>query len=142
MEASRSDHGRSADLTTPATTTIEVTTADETTPPNPMPVPTPMPTPCPTSDNASGISAAGIAAIFGVVSSILLSCITVWQGFCYPRQEHKKRMKKQDVELRTVVAQRKTAEARLKSVEEELAHQREVARAALGEPLSSSDIIE
>ncbi|KAG9011880.1 hypothetical protein FRB94_007316 [Tulasnella sp. JGI-2019a] len=105
--ASRSGHGQSM---TPAITTLEVTTANKITPPNPTPVLTP--TPCLASSNASGMSGAGIVAIFGVVSSIQLSCIAVWQGFCYPRREHKSRMKKQDAKLRMIVVQRKTAEAR------------------------------
>ncbi|KAG9022992.1 hypothetical protein FRB95_013870 [Tulasnella sp. JGI-2019a] len=126
---SRPGHGESANPTTPTVTMPDITIANKTTPPNPAPVPTPAP--CPTSNDASGMSAAGIAAIFGVVSSILLSCIAVWQGFCYPRRGHKKRMTRHDIELQT-------AETRHKSAEEELARQREAAGAALGEPLSHS----
>ncbi|KAG9011889.1 hypothetical protein FRB94_007325 [Tulasnella sp. JGI-2019a] len=133
----RSVHG-GIDPTTLVVTTPTV--ANKTTPPDPTPVPTPTPG-GPTS-SVSGMSTAGIAAIFGVVSSILLSCIAVWQGFCYPRREHKKKMKKHDVELQTVVAERKTAEARLKFVEEELAHQKEAAGVALGEPSNSNGMAE
>ncbi|KAG9011882.1 hypothetical protein FRB94_007318 [Tulasnella sp. JGI-2019a] len=126
-----SGHWRSTDPMTPTAVTPDSTTANKTAQPNPMPMPTP--TPCSASGNASGMSAAGIAAIFGVVSSILLPCIAVWQGFCYPRREHKNRMTRQDIELQTV-------EMRYRSAEDELAHQRE-ARAALGEPSSNSGVI-
>ncbi|KAG9013276.1 hypothetical protein FRB93_000799 [Tulasnella sp. JGI-2019a] len=101
-------------------TTSEVTIADKIAPPNPTPVPTA--TPYPTSGGASGMSMAGIAAIFAAL------------------REHGTRMERENVERETALVQNRTAEAHLQFVEEELERRREEARAVPGESSNSSDV--
>ncbi|KAG8995818.1 hypothetical protein FRB94_008758 [Tulasnella sp. JGI-2019a] len=68
----------------------------------------------PSSTAAPGPSTAHVVAIIGVITTIALSVIALWQGgqkIWYPMREHQETMK-------TLVAQRKTAEELLKAAEE------------------------
>ncbi|KAG9028677.1 hypothetical protein FRB95_006180 [Tulasnella sp. JGI-2019a] len=79
-------------------------------------VPTDTPSAISTSSPSTvpGPSTARVVAIVGVVSTVALAVIALWQGgqgIRYPRREHRETM-------RTLVAQRKTAEGLLKAAEE------------------------
>ncbi|KAG9030782.1 hypothetical protein FRB95_003541 [Tulasnella sp. JGI-2019a] len=66
----------------------------------------------PSSAAPSALSTTGILAIIGVLTTIILSAIAVWQagqGIRYPRREHKKRMLMLDVELQMAIVQQRAA---------------------------------